>query len=73
MIKKSIFFTIMLIGSDMLAGRPSHAYIDPGTGSFILQILAAAFFGCLFTIKTFWQKIKNLFSRRSQNDNDQQQ
>lgn len=34
-------------------------YIDPGTGSLILQILFASVFGALFAIKLFWSKIKN--------------
>lgn len=34
-------------------------YIDPGTGSLILQILFASVFGTLFAIKLFWSKIKN--------------
>jgi hypothetical protein len=34
------------------------AYLDPGSGSFILQLLLAAFLGFLFLLKTYWQKIK---------------
>ena len=30
-----------------------HAYIDPGTGSLIIQILIASFVGGLFLIKVF--------------------
>ncbi len=44
-----------------------HAYIDPGTGSLIIQILIASFVGGLFLIKVFWGKVKaflsNLFSK----------
>lgn len=44
-----------------------HAYIDPGTGSLIIQMLIASFIGGLFLIKVFWGKVKaffnNLFSR----------
>jgi hypothetical protein len=44
------------------------AYIDPGTGSFIIQIVIAAFVGCSLAIKIFWSKIKtflgNLFSKK---------
>ena len=39
------------------------AYLDPGTGSFLLQLLLATFLGGLFMIKTFWKRIKNFFSR----------
>ena len=34
------------------------AYIDPGTGSFIIQIIIASFVGCTFAIKLFWGRIK---------------
>ena len=41
------------------------AYLDPGSGSFILQILIAALFGGLFLLKTFWKKIVNFFQGKS--------
>jgi hypothetical protein len=39
----------------------AYAYIDPGTGSYVIQIIIAAALGVLFTIKTFWSKIKSFF------------
>lgn len=33
----------------------AHAYIDPGTGSFIIQLIIAA----IATITVFFKKIKN--------------
>ena len=32
-------------------------YLDPGSGSFILQVLLATFLASLLFIKTFWNKI----------------
>jgi hypothetical protein len=40
-----------------------EAYIDPGTGSLILQILLAALVGTGFAVKIFWANIKSFFSR----------
>jgi len=40
-----------------------EAYIDPGTGSLILQILLAAFVGAGFAVKIFWANVKSFFSR----------
>jgi hypothetical protein len=37
------------------------AYLDPGTGSIIFQVIIAGLCGGLFVIKLFWGKIKNLF------------
>lgn len=39
----------------------AHAYLDPGTGSFILQMVIAAIAGAAFTIKLYWQKLKLFF------------
>jgi len=41
-----------------------YAYIDPGTGSYIIQIIIAALFGISFGIKLFWGKIKVFFAQK---------
>lgn len=38
-----------------------YGYLDPGTGSYFLQLIAAALVGSLFTIKLYWKKIKTSF------------
>lgn len=46
----------------------SLAYLDPGTGSYIFQLLLAGLLGALFLLKVYWKKVKssivNLFSGR---------
>jgi hypothetical protein len=39
----------------------AHAYLDPGTGSYILQIALATIVGIGFAIKLFWGRIKSFF------------
>ena len=39
------------------------AYLDPGSGSFLIQILIALFLGGAFAIRTFWGRIKRFFLR----------
>jgi len=34
------------------------AYLDPGTGSFLLQVAAGGLFGGLYVIKRFWRQAK---------------
>ena len=41
----------------------AYAYIDPSTGSYLLQILLAGLLGALFTIKIFWRNFKGFFAR----------
>ena len=57
--------TLMLVTYDY-----AHAYIDPSTGSYILQLVLAGLLGALFTLKIFWKKIKlaivRLFSKNNQ-------
>ena len=39
------------------------AYLDPGTGSVIIQSLIAAVAAVGYAIKIYWYKISSLFSR----------
>jgi hypothetical protein len=41
----------------------THPYLDPGSGSFILQILIATIVGSLFLVKVYWNKLKAFFKR----------
>ena len=38
--------------------RDCRGYIDPGTGSYILQMLLAGVLGAGFAMKSYWAKIK---------------
>jgi len=48
------------------------AYLDPGSGSYLLQLLIASLLGGAFLIRLFWGRIRaffvRLFSRRSGDD-----
>ena len=46
----------------VVSTQSTYAYLDPGTGSFILQVVAAGALGGLFAIKTFWGNITTFFS-----------
>ncbi|HEV2353545.1 MAG TPA: hypothetical protein VGR89_04840 [Puia sp.] len=38
-------------------------YIDPGSGSYLVQVIIAAILGGAFWIKKFWRKIRSFFTR----------
>lgn len=42
----------------------AYAYLDPGTGSYLFQIIAAALLGMLFAFKIFWRKVVAIFKRK---------
>lgn len=48
-------------GASLLLTAPAQAYIDPGSGSMFLQLLLAAIAGGLWTLKAYWQRLKNFF------------
>ncbi|HNT25999.1 MAG TPA: hypothetical protein PKM21_16635 [Anaerolineales bacterium] len=55
-----MFIPHWLFSSPLLGGHP---YLDPGSGSFILQLLIAGLVGAGFIIKAYWKKIINFFKR----------
>lgn len=46
----------------ILFPKPAHAYLDPGTGSYLFQIAIAGFVGGLVIVKGFWSQIKTFFT-----------
>ena len=47
-----------------LAPGRADAYLDPGTGSMILQATLATIMGALLILKTYWRRIRSAFSRK---------
>ncbi len=47
----------------LLLPVPAWAYLDPGTGSIILQGIIAGLAVAGLTIKTYWYKLKSLFGQ----------
>ena len=47
-----------------ISARNAYAYIDPGTGSYLIQILLAVLVGSAFAVKMFWHNIKAFLGRR---------
>jgi hypothetical protein len=46
-----VFFYVMF-------PRPVYAYLDMGTGSYVIQVVIASLFGVIVTLKVYWKKIK---------------
>lgn len=59
----------LLIAGLALSVFPSvaYAYLDPGTGSYVFQVLVGAVLGGVFALKMFWKSIRaylsNLFGK----------
>lgn len=48
-----------------LVPRDAHAYLDPGSGSLVFQVILAFFVSAGFVLKTNWLRVKNVFTKTS--------
>jgi len=61
---KSHRFTFLIVAVYFFAiPLSAHAYLDPGTLTFVAQSVVAVFVGIALYIKLFWFKFKKLFSK----------
>ncbi|MDI7275208.1 MAG: hypothetical protein QME94_04445 [Anaerolineae bacterium] len=61
---RSIVSSVLLCACLLLAfPPPAHAYLDPGTGSLVVQLLVAGLLGVALTVRLFWRRIKAAFVR----------
>ena len=58
MINKTLFFLYFFLFTSS-----AFAYLDPGTGSIILQAIVGAFAAFLSTLYIFWEKVKIFFRK----------
>ncbi len=60
---------VMSVGMTLYA-TPAFAYLDPATGSILIQGAIAAVAGAAVTIKLYWHRLKALFSFKKPKDPD---
>jgi len=48
-------------------------YVDPGSGSYLIQVIIAAIFGAWFWLKGYWWKVKTFFSKKSPADKHEEE
>lgn len=61
--------TLFMLGTE----RPAHAYLDPGSGSLLLQVIIGAVAAFFFTVKNFWRSILGFFSPNKNKDSSKGQ
>jgi hypothetical protein len=55
-----------------LTAPEALAYVDPSTGSYIVQILIGGLVTVGFTVKTFWHNLKAFFCKQKPGDANKQ-
>ena len=63
---KSSFAFIAVVITFLTVGLSEHAlaYIDPGSGSYMLQLGISGLLGAIFAAKSLWTKIRITLMRR---------
>jgi len=54
----------------LLCTAPAFAYLDPGTGSMIIQAVIAAFAAVGVSLGLFWKRLRAFFGKGRKEDSD---
>jgi hypothetical protein len=58
-----ILFSLLYLFFFLAPGvSPVHAYLDPGNGSYIIQLFFGGVLGLIISTKLFWKSIHTFFS-----------
>lgn len=58
-----LVLSMFLVSSNL--SHPAYAYLDPGSGSMLLQLLLGGFAGIAMVFKLYWERIRSMFRRGS--------
>ena len=54
----------------LLIPATAYAYLDPGTGSIIIQSIIAAMAAGLYAVSGYWHKLKSFFKKNKKKDKE---
>ena len=61
---------VLLASHLMSALAAPKLYLDPGSGSVLLQMILAALLGAGIVLRTQWSKIKSMFTGKDASEED---
>ena len=63
-LSRSAWVAYLTMCLSLLVVSPASAYIDPGSGSLIFQVVVGAAMAVSLGVKVFWRRITTFFARR---------
>jgi hypothetical protein len=63
---------LMAIGQLIGHLSKQHPYLDPGSGSILIQLLIAGLLGAGILLRASWSRIMKLFGRDKKDQSDQE-
>jgi len=72
MTQKLKFFVVLIaVAILIMPTRPAMAYLDPGTGSYVYQIIIGSALAGAYTVKVYWKaittKVRQMMSKKESN------
>jgi cytochrome b len=58
-------FVLAVLSFWLIVVPVANAYVDPGTGSYIFQVVIGVFLGAAVAVKVFWRRIWGFITRKS--------
>jgi hypothetical protein len=65
--------TMYLILLVFISYKPAFGYLDPGSGSMMLQLILGGVAGLALIVKLYWQKLLSLFGINHKKDRKKKQ
>jgi len=63
--------TLLVLCTLLLIAPSAHAYLDPGSGSAILQGVLGALAAIALTLKLYWHRLLRFFGLRKPSESEQ--
>ncbi len=67
MVRRLVVLSVLMT---VLMPRASHAYLDPTSGSILLQVLLGGIAGAALALRLFWHRIVGWFARGKRDHDD---
>ena len=69
--RRTVWLVFVVVLVVMVAETPAEAYLDPGAGSMVLQVLLGGTAAAGVILKLFWHSLTNPFRKRRSEDGKQ--
>jgi hypothetical protein len=66
--KRSLVLTLLAGWCLLMSERDALAYLDPGSGSMLVQLVLGGVAGLVLIVKLYWQKLLRLIGLRSRDE-----
>jgi hypothetical protein len=66
--ERYLLFLATIVWCLLISERPALAYMDPGSGSMLLQLLLGGVAGVALIAKLYWRRLFSLVGLRRQDD-----